>query len=105
MDYTKGKLDLLNYNSVYSNYEDKEKRSVCAGCHSYYVVTPEELAHDQEIINDMYEDLKTANEDMCESCQEVVKLAESEGLDYYPCNRKCTAKGQIEQALSKAENK
>ena len=51
-------MELLNYNQVHSPYEDGEKRSVCAGCGSYYVVSPEQLARDKEVVNDLYEALE-----------------------------------------------
>ena len=52
---------MLDYDKVYSAYEDKKRRSVCAGCGSYYVVTSEQLAHDQAIVNKLLVALKAAS--------------------------------------------
>lgn len=48
----------LDFPKVSTAYEDTEKRSVCAGCGSYYVVTPEELKGIKATVKEMYEALK-----------------------------------------------
>ena len=51
-------MEILNFPRVHTGYQDREGRSVCAGCRSYYVVQPEQLKQAQEITDDMYEALK-----------------------------------------------
>ena len=51
-------MEILNFPQVHTGYQDREERSVCAGCGSYYVVEPEELKQAQEILDDLYEALK-----------------------------------------------
>ncbi|KKM70807.1 hypothetical protein LCGC14_1437020 [marine sediment metagenome] len=52
-------MDILNFPRVHTGYQDREERSVCAGCGSYYVVSPERLKKSQEILDDLVEALKT----------------------------------------------
>ena len=50
-------MEILNFPRVHTGYQDREERSVCAGCGSNYVVQPEQLKQAQEITDDMYEAL------------------------------------------------
>ncbi len=46
-------MEILNFPRVHTGYQDKEERSVCAGCGSYYVVQPDQLKQAQEITDDL----------------------------------------------------
>ncbi len=90
-DFTKGewKLALLVYDRVFSCYEDDRKRTVCGGCGSYYVVTPERLAQDRVIVKEMYEALK-------------LYIEHQDGKRGHYCS---VCHNEIEKAIEKVEGK
>ncbi|KKM72118.1 hypothetical protein LCGC14_1423760 [marine sediment metagenome] len=52
---------------------------------------------------EMLDVCQVINKDICEWCQEVVELAESEGLDSQRCETACPMKTQLRAAIAKAK--
>ena len=91
MSYTRERIeDLLDFSTPNVGYEDEKKRSVCGCCGTYFVVSPGELAHAQEVMKEMYEALKAL-------------LAERTNIGLGKPFWTPGVKERLEQSLAKAE--
>ena len=87
MNYTKGAIgDLLDFSTPNVGYETVDKQDICGCCGTYFVVSPGELAHAQEVMKEMYEALKVMpkyKSDIGEYAFDVITkaLAKAEGKE------------------------